>query len=195
MNKSIKIDIREAGKRLFFRFGVRRVTVEEISGEAGISKVTFYKYFKNKDDLFLKIMKDLLREGLDLTREIMGRDISFADMVEEILRYKYTYMEEYSQEFINEYLEDFPGIMNNLAPLLEQREKLLVDLYHLGRGRGEIREDVSLEFFQYLMEHALVIMTDPPLETLFPDGRERVCVITNFIFFGLIKREGGGGKQ
>jgi AcrR family transcriptional regulator len=187
--------ILETGKKLFFRFGVRRVTVEEISAEAGVSKVTFYKYFKNKDDLFLRVMKELIQEGLDLTREVMNRDISFAEMVEELLRYKYMYMETYSQEFINEYLQDFPGIMKSLAPLLEKREKLLVDLYHMGRQRKEIRKEVNLELFQYLMGHALVMVTDPQLEAMYPDGRERVRIVTNFIFFGLMRREAQGGKQ
>ena len=49
------------GKELFWKFGFRRVTVEEICSEAGISKMTFYKYFSNKLDLVKRIMDEIGR--------------------------------------------------------------------------------------------------------------------------------------
>ncbi len=48
-------DILETGQELFWKFGFRRVTIEEICKEAGISKMTFYKYFSNKMDLAITI--------------------------------------------------------------------------------------------------------------------------------------------
>ncbi|RKY44359.1 MAG: TetR/AcrR family transcriptional regulator, partial [Candidatus Neomarinimicrobiota bacterium] len=39
-----KIDkIVETGKKLFYRYGIKKVSVEEICKEAGVSKATFYK--------------------------------------------------------------------------------------------------------------------------------------------------------
>ena len=43
------------GNLLFSKHGLRRVTVEEICREAGVSKMTFYKYFPNKLELFKHI--------------------------------------------------------------------------------------------------------------------------------------------
>ena len=49
-NKKIQQLVTTA-QELFMRHGIRRVTVEEICSEANISKMTFYKYFKNKIEL------------------------------------------------------------------------------------------------------------------------------------------------
>ena len=38
-------------QELMMRHGIHRVTVEEICSDANISKMTFYKYFKNKIEL------------------------------------------------------------------------------------------------------------------------------------------------
>lgn len=40
--------ILSAGKELFWKHGVKRVTVEEICVQASVSKMTFYKFFMNK---------------------------------------------------------------------------------------------------------------------------------------------------
>ncbi len=36
---------------LFFKYGIKRVTMDEIAKELGMSKKTIYQYFKEKDDL------------------------------------------------------------------------------------------------------------------------------------------------
>ena len=41
----------ETAEDLFTNHGIRRVTVEEIWRRAGVSKMTFYKYFANKIEL------------------------------------------------------------------------------------------------------------------------------------------------
>ena len=43
-------DIKKKGKELFWKYGTKRVTVEEICREAGVSKMTYYKFFKNKNE-------------------------------------------------------------------------------------------------------------------------------------------------
>ena len=47
--KNIKYNqILTKGKELFWKYGIKRVAIEEICKQAHVSKMTFYKYFKNK---------------------------------------------------------------------------------------------------------------------------------------------------
>lgn len=64
-------------KRLFSRHGSRRVTVEELCREAGVSKVTFYKHFENKVDLVRTIRDEWLDEGFRKFDEINALDLPF----------------------------------------------------------------------------------------------------------------------
>jgi AcrR family transcriptional regulator len=41
-------------KEMFFRFGVKSVTMDDIARELGISKKTIYQHFADKDDLVLQ---------------------------------------------------------------------------------------------------------------------------------------------
>ena len=51
-----KLQIVETAKDLFMRYGIRRVTIDEICRTAGASKMTFYKYFSNKIALLKEIL-------------------------------------------------------------------------------------------------------------------------------------------
>lgn len=46
-----KQDIQQKALELFFRHGIRSITMDEIANQAGVSKKTIYQYFTNKDDL------------------------------------------------------------------------------------------------------------------------------------------------
>ena len=52
----------QTGEALFVKHGMRRVTVEEICRQAGVSKPTFYRYFENKAALARRIDERWIEE-------------------------------------------------------------------------------------------------------------------------------------
>jgi AcrR family transcriptional regulator len=48
----------EAAKKLFYRLGIRGVSVDAIAAEADTTKVTFYRVFESKEDLVVKVLED-----------------------------------------------------------------------------------------------------------------------------------------
>ncbi len=55
--------ILEKTHELFNRHGVRRVTMDDIANQCGMSKKTIYQYFKDKDDLVDAFVIDQLMEN------------------------------------------------------------------------------------------------------------------------------------
>ncbi len=51
----------EAAKRLFYRLGIRGVSVDAIAAEADTTKVTFYRVFDSKEELVVKVLQDKTR--------------------------------------------------------------------------------------------------------------------------------------
>ncbi len=47
-----------AAINLFYRNGIRAVSVDAIAAEAGTTKVTFYRVFESKDDLIVKVLEE-----------------------------------------------------------------------------------------------------------------------------------------
>lgn len=81
--------IAEVGQRLFLTQGYDSTTLDAIAAEAGISRRTFFSYFKSKDDIILfwmdaglaSLIADLLKTSpdvppLDAVRDIMVEHIA-----------------------------------------------------------------------------------------------------------------------
>lgn len=60
--------ILDAAQYLFLKYGIRSVTMSDISRELGMSKKTLYVYIENKDDLIEKVLlRDIERDKRDLS--------------------------------------------------------------------------------------------------------------------------------
>src|SRR4051794_889117 len=66
---------------LFKRYGIKRVSVTEICAAAGVSKVTFYKFFPDKVALAKRVLDDLGDRNLARIDEIEARDVPFPEKV------------------------------------------------------------------------------------------------------------------
>src|SRR5258708_39993897 len=64
-NKDKQDRILDAAQRLFVRYGVKRTSVEDIVGEAGIAKGTLYLYYDSKDALFAAVAGRLCAKLLE----------------------------------------------------------------------------------------------------------------------------------
>ncbi|MDR6563355.1 MULTISPECIES: TetR/AcrR family transcriptional regulator [unclassified Arcicella] len=49
-------------KELFFRYGVKSVTMDDIANELGISKKTIYLHFEDKDDIVFQLFQREMKE-------------------------------------------------------------------------------------------------------------------------------------
>ncbi len=64
-------------QELFCKHGIRRVTVDELCETSGISKMTFYKYFKNKWDIGKTVIDIMFDKGLIYYHAMIVDDIPF----------------------------------------------------------------------------------------------------------------------
>ncbi|MEA5429644.1 MULTISPECIES: TetR/AcrR family transcriptional regulator [Arcicella] len=86
----IKERIIKKSKELFFRYGVKSVTMDDIANELGISKKTIYLHFEDKDDivyqLFLGEMKEDKCEWDDLynnTSNVIERMVKSMELMKQ----------------------------------------------------------------------------------------------------------------
>ncbi len=56
----MKEKILEGATKLFFRYGIRSVTMDEIASALAVSKKTIYQFFKNKDELVTSVSENHL---------------------------------------------------------------------------------------------------------------------------------------
>lgn len=180
----------EASIRLFTRYGYRRVTVEEICREAGASKMTFYKYFDNKQDLFERIWDGWIDEGYAWLDELDAMDIPFHEKMRQVIVYKMNFMAGWDPGFIEELLTD-----EAIAPMMDRfREKSYLRLrafLEKAQARGDIRP-CRLELVMAALERLQSVFADETLRGIYGDDRVFIRELLDFFMFGLVS---GGPEE
>lgn len=70
-------------RALIFKYGIKSLTMDDISQQLGISKKTLYQYFENKADLVQKVMLFTIRAHRESCCEVQEKDIN---AIEELLK-------------------------------------------------------------------------------------------------------------
>lgn len=82
-----KMEVKEriitGSEELFFRFGVKSVTMDDVARHLSISKKTIYQFFKDKDDLVAIVTQDYLAKQEAELQELLQ---SASDPIEEVLK-------------------------------------------------------------------------------------------------------------
>ncbi len=165
---------------LFSRFGTKRVTVEEICQPAGVSKVTFYKYFTNKVDLIRHIRDELIEIGFARFDEISAMNISFPEKIELMTQWRIEFFSHMKDEFIHELL--------TLEDVVEEAKRRYLKNITEAQEKGEIRSDLSPELIWLVTERLNGIVRDESWKTIFSDYGEFQKQMRTLFFFGLLVR-------
>jgi len=181
IKKSEKPDqIIKTASDLFSRFGAKRVTVEEICKTAGVSKVTFYKYFKNKLDLIRHIRDELIEIGFNKFDEISAMDISYPEKIELMTRWRIEFFSQMKNEFIHE--------LFSLDEVVEEAKQRYLRNISMAQEKGEIQPDLSPELIWLVSEKLNEIIRDKSWRTVFTDYSEFQEQMRKLFFFGLLVR-------
>lgn len=136
----------QTGETLFVKHGMRRVTVEEICRQAGVSKPTFYKYFENKAALARRIDELWIEEALQRIDAIEDAEVPFPEKLKQILALK----RELAARPGPEFLEDLIHLEIDLSHALRRVMRFLVKSQQEGDIRADIRPEVLMAAFDLL---------------------------------------------
>ncbi len=179
----------KTAKNLFWKHGIRRVTVEEICKEAGMSKMTFYRNFKNKDELVEAIIEQLRSEGQKGYDRIMNQEISFHQKIEQLIQFKYERSKGISKEFLKDiYQSDNPEMLKLLENAQQKAQKTMIKDFKKAQKEGAIRTDLKMEFIIYMLNDINNKIMDPQLNKIYPSGEKLIMELTRFFFYGILTK-------
>lgn len=72
--KAINDKLITEGKKLFCKYGLKKVNVNDLARQVGISHGSFYSFYECKEDLYIEIMKILREETYEKIEEIIDRE-------------------------------------------------------------------------------------------------------------------------
>ena len=175
---------------LFWRHGIRRITVEEIARTAGVSKVTFYKHFPNKVELVKRIFDEMIAEGFERFEEIEAMDVPFTDKVECLIQMKLEQTEDMNQEFVKDIWQNSnPEIQQHVEQKLQESMARVKKFYAEAQEKGEIRRGIELDFIMYMSDQLRAMAIDERLTTLYATPQELIVELIRFFFYGIMPGE------
>lgn len=147
MSQDQKRNIIKTAGDLFFRLGIRSVSIDDICRELGISKKTFYVYFESKDELIEQLlqanldyivgkMEDLvkLQDFKQLVKVFIKRQQAEKNDVRRVPQLVYDLKKYYPRQFADFQQKCFETQKNYIMRYLEQ-----------GLKDGYVRADLNLE--------------------------------------------------
>ncbi|MCD6332661.1 MAG: TetR/AcrR family transcriptional regulator [Bacteroidales bacterium] len=148
----VKTRIIEKATELFIKSGIRRVTMDILSEELGISKRTIYENFTDKDEIIYDSIFNLILAHKSEIKKLIARSDNTIEAIIRIIRYselKYSDTETFSSELKKYY----PNVVDRLRKNGEMNDgKILLQLIRQGMAEGlfhhELTPELVVAFFQ-----------------------------------------------
>lgn len=180
----------DTARDLFWRHGVRRIAVEEICQAAGVSKMTFYKYFKNKIDLVLFILESIYAEGIARYKGIMAQNIPYEEKIKQVIQMKLEITQDISQEMLKDWMSDsIPEIAELMQRMQHKNIQLFLDDMVAAQKKGEIRREIKPEFILYFLNKMGEIAGDEQVIHMYDSTQALTAELVNFFFYGILTRK------
>jgi AcrR family transcriptional regulator len=176
----------ETGRKLFWKYGFRRVSVDEICREADISKMTFYRCFDNKTELAKTIFTEVVRGAIERFNDIMNADIPPSEKLKQILIMKMEGTNDISREFLMDfYSSTDTGLKEYVDSLTRTSWNEIIEGYRHAQEMGWFRKDFKPEFLFYISQKLIPMCTDEDLLRLYDNPQDLIMEFANFFTYGI----------
>ena len=182
----------DAARKLFYKFGFKKVSMDEIAREAGVTKKTVYTYFSSKEELFKYFIQEELDNMKKIVEDIEKEDLDFFEAVHQIIfqLIKYKNKRQFFKLMTNEAEVLKSSIASKSLNLIdEQIQSYIYDIVKNAMDKGYIKKEDPevVTFLVYKMYIALMFDWSETREKL--DEEEIAKTILDILKNGLGERE------
>jgi len=138
-------DILNEAAKLFFKYGIQSVTVNDITNSLGISKKTFYEHYSNKSDLVEQIVNEFVGRIDGVVQEV-NRQKDGIDRIMVLYSFILKHFSPCSVSFIHDIQKYYP----NINILFENYRvnvvnHLLIELINDGKAEGIFDKNIDTD--------------------------------------------------
>lgn len=184
--------ILNAAKNLFTNYGFKKVSMDEIASEAGVTKKTVYTYFSSKEELLKYCIKEELQNMRKIIENVESKKLDFMETVHQViynlLKYKKNckflkMLFKESEILKNEQLKDNLKIVDKeIQNYIRKQLELAIQ-----NDKIEVQNIDITTFLIYKMYIALMIDWNEDYKKL--DEKEIADNILHFLVNGLKRKE------
>lgn len=183
----------EAARAHFFSHGFRRVTMDDLAQELGISKKTLYAHFPRKIELLEAVLADKFT-GVEakLQEATRAHPHDFPATLHGLLANTQRELDEIKPPFVRDMRQKAPDVFK----LVERRRAALIErsfgrLFIEGQRSGMVRKDVPARLMiEILLAIVQAIMNPPKMEELGMMPKEGFAGIVKIVLEGVLTGKG-----
>jgi len=156
----------EEATRLFFQYGIRSITMDEIAVSLGISKRTVYETFKDKTELIHTCLRDLIRQRDERSQEVIASSANVIEAIFTSMQDGIKAINTINPLFFHDLKKYYPVIWKTLHE--ENKEKhynLTYTQLRKGVNEGLFRKDIHIGIVSKLFHEQVNLISD---ESVFP---------------------------
>jgi AcrR family transcriptional regulator len=133
-------------EELFFKYGIRSVTMDDIAKHLGMSKKTIYQYYKEKDEIIHKLMQAHIKKDECTFSESYEKAANIVDEVFSMMKNIQDIFSKINPQFIYELQKYYPQTWKLFKDFKEDFiVKMVEKSIEKGKNEGHVREDVNVK--------------------------------------------------
>lgn len=183
-------DILNTSKELFWKFGFKRVTVEEICQKANVSKMTFYRFYPNKLEVAKAVFDMVIDRAIEDFQSLMKEDISASEKMQRMLLMKFEGTNDISKEFLMDFYSN-PEL--KVSTYIEKRTRevwgSIIEDFRKGQQEGWLRKDFKPEIILLFSQKIMELVKDENTLKLYNNPQDLIMEIANFFTYGITPHE------
>ncbi len=185
MGKNAKEILKKVTWDLVLKKGFKATKVQEICEQAGLSKMTFYYYYSNKNEIIEEILKNFFDGVIKSSQEIIDENIPFQDKIMKMINWKADFVKTMSPEFIQE-LYTSGQYLELMKSVMQRSQELVYSFYSHGKDQGEINESVDIPVLMFWMNIVSDMIIEGKFNHLFDDPNEMNKQIRDLMLYGIL---------
>ncbi|MDR3340341.1 MAG: TetR/AcrR family transcriptional regulator [Candidatus Symbiothrix sp.] len=179
-------DIIDAAQRLFYKYGIKKVSIEEICSEGNVSKMTFYKFFPNKTELAKTVLDKVFDNAIKQFTDLMESDLPFSEKMHGLLMMKMKSTKDANWAFIVElYKNSDNELLAHAQHKIQNTLNLVVDYFKQAQDKGWMRKDLSPTLMLVILDKMQEMSLDDRVIAAYSDMQVAAMEITKFFLYGI----------
>lgn len=141
-----KLHIIERVWGLYQKYGIKSITMDDVSKEMGISKKTLYQHVKNKDELVQLVIQNESEKRFKTFADLSNKNLNAIDELFEVNNIVRDILQDYNPSMEYDLKKYYPHVYTNITDKKRERmyEKVLNNIKK-GKNEGLYREEVNEE--------------------------------------------------
>jgi AcrR family transcriptional regulator len=160
--------ILKGAEELFFKYGIKSITMDDIAKHLGISKKTIYQFYSDKNEVVEKLMTERTKLNECELREIAKKSANVIEEVFEMMKHMGHMFSQMNPNLFYDLQKYHPTSWKLFKKFKEECiENMVEDSVKRGIEQGFVREDINTKIIARLRMEEVEMGFNP--ETFPPD--------------------------